>query len=551
MKKLILLSFFSLLVATTAYSQNFEINWQQCFGGSKEERAMDIISVETGYYIAGWTESTDGDVSFNHGSGDAWIIKTDIEGNILWEKTYGGTAGEFWRRIISAPDNNFYLLGASGSGNGDISYDPYPGSNDLWIAKIDNLGNLIWEKIIGGGMIDMVESGTSTNDGGVVVFGWTGSQNGDVSVNYGIYDMWMVKFNSDGDIEWDKSFGTNDFDYGNVIIQTSDGGFLVGGTSTIGTGGNLTCIPHSINAEAIILKLNSTGEIEWQNCYGGSEHDGVFGLLELNDGYLISAYADSNDGDVTGHHGESDIWIIKIDFYGNIIWEHCYGGNNMEIAYNIFEESNGDYLVIGSTSSNDGDVSGNHSISEYYEDIWVFRVNNNGGLLWQHCYGGEGSEGNIRFNSIRKNVNNYIIPTISDLGPSYNVQCTPHGGIGDEDWWVFEIKDTTVGIPQTMANQSLKTYPNPANNYVIFEINNPVILNASGGMRDSADEESPQYNSQQPLLTVTNTLGQQIAQLEIKDTKTVWDTRQVYSGVYFYRVAIEDIHYSGKVVVQR
>jgi hypothetical protein len=229
MKKTVVLLMICIKLTSILYSQNFEILWQQCYGGSQQERPRDILAVNGGYFIVGATYSNDGDISFNQGSSDAWLLKIDSIGNILWEKTYGGSNGEFWGRILPAPDNCYYLLGASGSWDGDISYDPYPGSNDLWIAKIDSAGTLIWEKIIGGWMIDMIESAALTNDGGVVVFGWTGSQDGEVTINYGMYDMWLVKLNSDGDIEWDKSFGTDDFDYGTAIITTSDGGFLVGG----------------------------------------------------------------------------------------------------------------------------------------------------------------------------------------------------------------------------------------------------------------------------------------------------------------------------------
>ncbi|MEZ5199746.1 MAG: hypothetical protein R2764_26190, partial [Bacteroidales bacterium] len=372
MNKTIFISAFLLIQCMTLFSQDLEINWQQCFGGSNEERALDILPVGSDYFIVGWSESDDGDISFNHGSSDAWIVKIDSLGNILWEKTYGGSNGEFWEKIFPAPGNCYYLLGASGSWDGDISYDPYPGSNDLWIAKIDSIGNLIWDKIIGGGMIDMVESGTLTNDGGVAVFGWTGSQNGDVSVNYGMYDMWLVKLNSVGDILWNKSYGTDDFDYGQAMISTSDGGFLIGGASTIGSGGNLTCEPFNYNAEAILLKLDSLGNIQWQNCYGGSDSDGIWGMKELNDGYLLAAYGNSSDGDLTGSgwHGEADIWIIKIDNIGNIIWQKCYGGSNDDYARNIFKLENDSFVIIGKTKSQNGDITNNHSISEYDNDIW-------------------------------------------------------------------------------------------------------------------------------------------------------------------------------------
>lgn len=519
-----------------SYSQNMQIVWQQCIGGSNEERSMDIISVEGGYLIVGWTESNDGDVSINKGSGDAWLIKTDNLGNILWEKTYGGTNGELWRRIFPAPENCYYLLGASGSSDGDISYDPYPSSNDLWIAKIDSIGSLIWEKIIGGGMIDMVESGVLANDGGVVVFGWTGSQNGDITVNYGMYDMWMIKMNSDGEIEWDKSLGTDDFDYGHAIIKTDDGGFLVGGASTIGNGGNLTCEPFNYNAEAILVKLDSVGNIEWQQCYGGSGHDGIYGLLELVNGYAFTAFAQSPDGDVTGWHGDSDIWFVKTDLTGNIIWQHCYGGYKGEIAHDLFIQENGNFRIFGQTYSNDGDVEGNHSSSEFENDIWMFTINNEGELLWQQCYGGQGNESisGIRFGIVKKEDSNYVIAALTDFGPSYDVQCTPHGGWLDKDIWLFEIKDTTTNISTSIKENAIKVYPNPAKDFVVFEVR-------------SSEFEVWDKNE----IRITNTFGQQVALLPVKSDATIWDTRDIQSGIYFYYLENERIKYNGKVVIQK
>jgi hypothetical protein len=155
-------------------------------------------------------------------------------------------------------------------------------------------------------------------------------------------------------------------------------------------------------------------------------------------------------------------------------------------------------------------------------------------MLWQQCIGGWRDEFVEGAGPVyKKSDYNYVIIANSDY-TSDDVQCEIPDPSGDA--WVFEIKDTTVGIPQTKASQSLKTYPNPANNYVIFETS---VIARSGATKQS------------PMLTITNTFGQQIAQLEIKDTKTVWDTRQVYSGVYFYRVVIENTTYSGKTVIQR
>jgi hypothetical protein len=453
------------LLKLSVSGQNLDIMWQQCYGGSEEELVYDATVINDKLYIVGATKSQDGDVSFNHGTADAWLIVTDTLGNIIWEKTYGGSNGDWFAKILPTDNNTIYLLGSTASSDGDISYDPYPGSRDIWVVKIDILGNILWEKVIGGGMIDNVESGALASDGGVVVFGWTGSQNGEVSINYGMYDMWLVKLNSDGDIEWEKSFGTDDFDYGTAIISTSDGGFLLGGTSTIGRGGNLTCIPFNLNAEAIILKLDSTGNIEWQNCYGGSGHDAIWGIQELIDGYILVGIGSSGDGDLTGSgwHGMSDIWVIKIDFYGNIIWQRCYGGSRFESALNIFSTTDNHFVIIGATQSQDGDITNNHSIMESNYDIWVLKINNVGDIITQKCFGGVGNDF-ILSGTLQKSDNNYVIAAYTNYGPSFDVGCTPYGGNGDIDYWVFEIMlDDTVNVITPVAStREIRVYPNPA-----------------------------------------------------------------------------------------
>lgn len=525
------------IASVFVFSQDFEIKWQQCYGGSNEERAMDIIPFEEDFLIIGGTYSDNGDISFSHGNSDAWIIKIDSTGNILWEKTYGGTNGEFWRRIFPAPGNCYYLLGASGSWDGDISFDPYPGSNDLWIAKIDNMGNLIWEKIIGGGMIDMVETGTLTNDGGVVVFGWTGSEDGDIAVNYGMYDMWMVKLNSDGEIVWEKSYGTDDFDYGQAIISTSDGGFLIGGASTIGNGGNLTCEPFNYNAEAILVKLDSVGNIQWQQCYGGSEHDGIWGLLELVDGYVLVGYGSSNDGDLlgSGWHGEGDIWVIRVDFFGNIIWQQCYGGSGVESAKNILQTDDEGFVIWGSTQSQNGNITNNHSISEYDYDIWFFKISNEGELLAQNCFGGEGNDF-LEFGVVKKSNNNFVLAGKTNYGPSFDVACTPHGGQNDKDFWVFEINDTATSIEtKPDANPEIKVYPNPATDYVIIEVESSQL----------------KVHSSTSSIKLIDVFGQEVTTIPIVSEKTVFDCRPLESGIYFYLVEVDLENYSGKIVVQK
>ncbi|MBC8487028.1 MAG: T9SS type A sorting domain-containing protein, partial [Bacteroidetes bacterium] len=534
-----------LLISIITNSQFINIEWQNCFGGSEPDFANDIIEVDEGFLILGNARSNDGAISFLHGGQDGWLIKTDDTGNLLWEKTYGGTYAEEFVRIFKSNDNNYYLLSSSHSSDGDVSYDPYPNSTDYWIVKIDDVGNILWDKIVGGEILDQIWTGTTTDDGGIVAFGWTGSTTGDVSVNYGGYDMWMIKLNSEGDTEWDFSLGTSGFDYGQAIIQTSDGGFLVGGSSSIGDGGNLTCEPFNYMGEAILVKLDADLNIEWQQCYGGSDNDGIIGLLELDDGYVFTAYGGSDDGDLTGSgwHGLDDIWVVRIDFLGNIIWQKCFGGSRYETARNIYKTNEGGYIVIGKTQSHDGDVIGNHTLSEYDSDIWLVKLNSEGELIWQQCIGGIGHE-KVNFAVVKKSDVDFVIAGQTDNGPSYNVECTPYGIYGDlPDVWVFEVKDTTTAIQTNLSfAEKLKVYPNPARDYVVFEFSSSVISNWWAGQ--SVSVRNP------PAIQITNIFGLIVENnLPITNGMAVWYCSKINPGLYFYRLYNNDEIKTGKIII--
>ena len=531
-----LLIIFSLSLPIAGFSQSFYIDWQACFGGSEWDTPKDMIQVSDGYLIVGSTYSSDGDISSNNGESDIWLVKIDFTGNALFEKTYGGTLGEGPYGIFTSTDGNYYILGVAYSSDGDISFDPYPTSNDFWIIKIDGEGNIIWDKIVGGNGYDQPYRGYATTDGGIVAAGWTNSSDGDVSHYYDSYDMWMVKLSSDGEIEGDFTAGSSGMENAQAIIQTSDGGYLLGGNSIMGEGGNLTCVPHSWAAEAILIKLDAGLNIEWQKCYGGTDHETITGVIERPDGYTFIGPANSDDGDLTdsGWHGKSDIWLVSIDFSGNILWQKCYGGSDYDEATDIIYTI-GNYVVVGNTLSVDGDITNNHSQTEYDHDIWAFCIDETGNLLWQNCFGGLGDE--YKQNAVvMKSALNFVIAAYTDYGPSFDVGCTPYGGNwSDRDFWVFEVKDTTVSVPeQPVQVSALTTYPNPANDYVCFE-------------------RKGKASSHHMEINIFSASGLPVKELTLYpgETLKVWDTRSVPAGVYFYRSLQKDgcAEY-GKVVLE-
>lgn len=515
------------------FSQNFQIDWQNCLGGSDQDYATDIINVNGGYLIIGWTESNDGDISFNHGGSDGWVIMADSIGNIIWQKSYGGTKGDNFFRIL--PDNlgNYYILGASNSSDGDVSFDPYPNSWDYWILKIDTQGNIIWDKIIGGTDSDNMATGYTTSDKGVVAVGWTYSSDGDVSEDFFGYDVWAVKLSSEGEVEWDFTLGTDHTDYGQAIIQTTDGGYLVGCSSEMEGGGNLNCTSHGL-ADGVLVKLDSLRNIEWQQCYGGSWYDGIIGLLEVADGYIFLAYASTNDGDLEGsgwHPGinsggypTSDTWAVKVDYSGNIIWKKCYGGSQYDDSQVIYQLDDGSLMIFGNTDSHDGDVVGNHSGNAGDHDIWAIHISGGGELLGQQCFGGWGDD-RMDFGVVKNSDTDFVITGQTDRIGDANT-CDVHT-LNIPDYWVFEISDTTVSVNEKGQTEQHKVYPNPANTYVVFE--HPFLS--------------------QGTIQIRNPYGQLVAELPAMDEKTVWDTRHIPAGMYFYTLQAIGICQSGKLLV--
>lgn len=444
MKKIVLL--ISLFLLTTGLNaQNFPITWQNCFGGNQGDVATDIIYFNNGYYIVGESASADSFISIGHGKSDGWLIRTNQRGQLLWEKRFGGSFADGFLKIVLSSDSSYlYLIGLAHSSDGDISFDPYPESVDLWIVKTDTLGNKIWDKILGGNMAEEYPSGTATRDGGLVVICTSHSYDGDISVWYGMKEAWAVKLDKEGHKQWDYTIGTDWLDTGDYVIQTHDGGYLFA-TSSMNAGGigNITCIPHTYHFyEVILTKTDSNLNVQWQRCYGGSANDLAKKIIELNDGYLMINSTASYDGDITGFHGDRDGWIVKVDFEGNIRWQKSIGGSANDYLITAYLTKEGNIIAVGNTNSNDGDVSGNHSLQVLTysrNDLWLVKLSGTDGeLLFSKCYGGIDDEqmGGIAM----RDGQHFVIASSFFYGPSFDIGCSNHG-LMDWDSWIFEVVD--------------------------------------------------------------------------------------------------------------
>ncbi len=286
------------------------------------------------------------------------------------------------------------MAGYSSSYNGDVSGNH--DSTDVWVVKLNSSGNIQWQKCLGGTMADYGYSIQQTTDGGYILIGTTDSNNGDVSGNHGCSDVWVVKLNSGGNIQWQKCLGGTSFDYGFSIQQTTDGGYILTG-QTDSNNGDVSGIhfnnPNYQTPDVWLVKLSSTGAIQWQKCLGGSSSDSGSSIEQTIDGgYIVVGSTSSINGDVIGNHFQftSDVWVVKLGSTGAIQWQKCLGGTKTDFGNSILQTLDGGYIVAGGTDSNDGDALGNHQTTGGggIYDAWVVKLSSAGNIQWQKCLGG-------------------------------------------------------------------------------------------------------------------------------------------------------------------
>lgn len=352
---------------------NGVIEWQKSLGGTGWDEARSVQqTLDGGYIIAGSSESVDGDVSGNHGTADYWVVKLDASGNISWQKSLGGSGPDIANALELTIDGGSIVAGYSRSIDGDVLGNH--GDFDYWIVKLDASGNIAWQKSLGGTGEEKAKSIQQTIDGGYVVAGYSLSNDGDVTGNHGGPDYWIVKLNATGDISWQKSFGGSYSDYANSIVQTTEGGYIVAGSSTSQDG---DVIANTGIADYWIVKLDINGSIEWQKNIGGTNTDEANSIKQKSDGgFIVAGISWSSDVNLTNNFGASDFWLVSLDANGNITWQKNMGGLNPEEASSIEQTSDGGFIVAGKSWSNDIDVSGNHGETDY----WVVKLSSISGI---------------------------------------------------------------------------------------------------------------------------------------------------------------------------
>jgi len=358
------------------------------FGGASIEYFefpnLIIQTSDGGYLVLGYTQS------YGAGSGDIWLLKINQDGTLDWNVTFGGENYDDSRSLIETSDNKYLVSGYT------RSYGA--GGNDIWLLKISQDGTLDWNQTYGGENYEFPTSLIETSDNKYLVSGGT------QSYGAGSNDIWLLKINQDGTLDWNHTFGGESSESSTSLIETSDNEYLVSGyTQSYGAGSD----------DIWLLKINQDGTLDWNHTFGGESSESSTSLIETSDNeYLVSGFTYSYGA------GSVDIWLLKINEDGTLDWNVTFGGESYESSTSLIETSDNKYLVSGFTYSY-GAGSG---------DIWLLKINQDGTLDWNETFGG-GASSEFPTSLIETSDNEYLMI----------------GSAGDDSDQMFVVKTDLLG----------------------------------------------------------------------------------------------------------
>ena len=343
--------------------------WEKNYGGSEAEYALDIqLTADGGYVLTGGTSSADNDLSGNFGKVDLWVLKLDSAGDLEWSKNYGGSGIDIGTSLTVLSDG-YLVAGCTGSA-GEPGISAGYGGNEYWVLKLDLNGDLVWEKTYGGKRHDAAKSILPTSDGDFIIGGNTWSNNGDIISNHGHSDAWVIKINANGLLQWSKTFGGVTADHMNSMTQSDAGNFTIAGSKGImdlvgdGFGGRY-------DDQFWILSFDSNGQQLWENTYGGEKYDEATSIeTTIDGGYIVGGWVRSTAGQFANHQGNKDVWFVKTNASGDEEWSQLIGGAENEMVKSITQANDGGYLMVGYSNSTFIDTV---FVKKGFEDWWVVK----------------------------------------------------------------------------------------------------------------------------------------------------------------------------------
>jgi hypothetical protein len=401
-----------------------KIEFIKTFGGSKNDVLQSVVKTsDGGYATLGYTQSNDGDINNkNNEDFDFWLMKFAADDTLLWSKTYGGTNDDRGTDIITTNDGGFALLGYSKSADGDVTLNA--GAQDFWILKISNTGAILWQKTFGYAGADTGTALLQTKDNGFLVTGVldvsaSNGQGNSKSAKHAGGDIWVLKLASNGSLEWSKYFGGSFTDIPFGVVETSDNEYIIAASSD---SKDFNISNNKGSYDFWILKVASDGILVWEKSFGGSEIDEPRAIVATNDGnFMIVGDTRSSNKDISNNNGGADLWMLKISTNGILIWEKTIGATSFDVARSISKTDDHGFIIAGNSRSSDAGFT-----NQGQNDAWILKVDTSGNVVWKKFIGG--SENDLLFDVVQ--LNNQSIIAIGE-STSINGDIIENKGFSD------------------------------------------------------------------------------------------------------------------------
>lgn len=474
------------IVNGTASGQFQDLSWFKSYGWIYLDEGVSLQETpDGGFLIAGYSYKS------ATGGSDVYLVKVNEAGQLEWEKFYGG-ASDDWANCIQKTSDGGYII-AGGTGSFDVE------ESDVYLLKIDSDGELIWQRTFGGPASEQASYISQTADGKFIVVGWT------TSFGAGGEDIYLVKTDELGNPEWSKTFGDTYNDKAYAVHQTPDGGFvLAGGTNYFGNSA----------ADAYLVKTNGSGDTLWTLAVGGISADAASSVIEASDsGYIFVGWTMSQGA------GQHDLYIGKVNLAGELVWDKTYGGELTDVGRSIYQTFDGGYIIAGYSSS----------FGFSNQDVYVIRTDFKGDSLWTDLVGGSAED------------YGWDVKETSDGGYAI-AGWTRSFGMGSKDVLLIRYagfptaadNDLSHLIPEDV--QLNQNYPNPFNPSTTI----------SYALRDR----------QHVRLTVYDLLGRELgvlvdAQENAGICNIIFDGSNLPSGVYIYKLQAGDTYISKRMILAK
>ncbi|MCW3162840.1 T9SS type A sorting domain-containing protein [Chryseobacterium oryctis] len=503
----------ALMMCTILSVSAQEVVWQKDIKSSTQDFLSQVTTtIDQQYLISGSSIQTSKQQSTENKQNNGYdfhLVKLNQQGEEVWEKYFSGSNHDFLSATVATQEGGFLLAGTSYSGKGLDKKEESKGGSDIWLVRINEFGDEMWQKTIGSNTDEEAKAVVQTTDLGFFVAGSFVSAQDSQYKGFGSKDVLVIRLDKNGGIASQIVLGGKGLDEVEKMIPTKDGGVLVGIYSRSGMNGSKKTENFG-EGDYWIIKLNKDGKLEWEKNFGGKGDDHLRTLSLTSTGYLVGGESRSerSGNKTSGLEEGTDIWLISINEKGEEIWQQSYNFKNRDVLMGMSvihsaDDKSSKGILLGGYTQAEGRIEADD------ETFWMLYLNSEGKEEWRKHVKGESRKREERLSDIKLNRDGSII-----------LAGTSAEELGKENWKIVKLGDKQ--IDQLIEKQNIRIYPNPVSDYAYVEIG----FDPSTGSGQVFEAE----------INLFDMSGRQLQSLKTKNNVTKINTQNLIQGAYLVTI---------------